>query len=151
MVSALPGSDPGSVSRLGGTLRSAATVLAGDAAYLRRDTPLVTLCEATAARLDEIGSALQVHAQDLAETAAALSRLHERASAAGLAIDGWSVIEPFGLVSAQAAAARQVQRPQLQAQADRIASQLARARAQLARRLTHAEGQLAAAAALARE
>ena len=114
MVSALPGSDPGSVSRLGGTLRSAATVLAGDAAYLRRDTPLVTLCEATAARLDEIGSALQVHAQDLAETAAALSRLHERASAAGLAIDGWSVIEPFGLVSAQAAAARQVQRPQLQ-------------------------------------
>ena len=149
MVTPLRGTDPGSVSQLGGILRTTAAALAAGAAELHPGTPLVTLCVTTATHLDSMGSALQVQAQELAEAAVARSRLRERATAAGLELREWSVIEPFGLVSAQAAAARQVQRPQLQAQADRIASQLARARAQLARRLTHAEGQLAAAAALA--
>lgn len=150
MVTTLRGTDPGSVSRLGGLLRSAAATLTGDLVDLPAATPLARLVEATADQLDAIGAALQLHAQELAEAAAALSRLQERAATVGLVVADWTVSEPFGVVPADLAARRVAERPHLQAQADRLASRLARARAQLARQLTHAREQLAHASATAR-
>ncbi len=67
MVTPLRGTDPGSVSQLGGILRTTAAALAAGAAELHPGTPLVTLCVTTATHLDSMGSALQVQAQELAE------------------------------------------------------------------------------------
>ena len=150
MVTPLRGSDPGSVSRLGGILRSTAAALARDGAELRPGTPLATLCSTTTIHLDAIGSALQLHAQELAEAAVARSRLRDRATAAGLDLTEWSITEPFGVVSAEAAARRTAERAPLQAQADRLASQVARTRSRLARELAQARAHLAQAAEVAR-
>lgn len=111
---------------------------------------MAQLATATADQVDAIGSALQVHAQELAEAAAAYSRLQERAAALGLIVTDWTVTEPFGLIGSDVAARRGVERPQVQAQADRLASRLARGRAQLARQLAQASQQVARASAAAR-
>lgn len=150
MVTPLRGTDPGSVSQLGGILRTTAAALAAGAAELHPGTPLVTLCVTTATHLDSMGSALQVQAQELAEAAVARSRLRERATAAGLELREWSVIEPFGVVSAEVAARRSLDQAQLQAQADRLAAQVARTRSRLVRELTQARAHLAQAAEVAR-
>ena len=147
MVTTLRGTDPGSVSRLGGLLRTTADTLSGDLAALPATSPLAQLATATADQVDAIGSALQVHAQELAEAAAAYSRLQERAAALGLIVTDWTVTEPFGLIGSDVAARRGVERPQVQAQADRLASRLARGRAQLARQLAQASQQVARASA----
>lgn len=150
MVTPLRGTDPGSVSQLGGILRTTAASLAAGAAELHPGTPLVTLCVTTATHLDSMGSALQVQAQELAEAAVARSRLRERATAAGLELREWSVIEPFGVVSAEVAARRSLDQAQLQAQADRLAAQVARTRSRLVRELAQARAHLAQAAEVAR-
>ncbi|HRC12991.1 MAG: hypothetical protein IPJ15_00285 [Actinomycetales bacterium] len=150
MVTPLRGTDPGSVSQLGGILRTTAAALAAGAAELHPGTPLVTLCVTTATHLDSMGSALQVQAQELAEAAVARSRLRERATAAGLELREWSVIEPFGVVSAEVAARRSLDQAQLQAQADRLAAQVARTRSRLVRELAQARAHLAQAAEVAR-
>ncbi len=150
MVTPLRGTDPGSVSQLGGILRTTAAALAAGAAELHPGTPLVTLCVTTATHLDSMGSALQVQAQELAEAAVARSRLRERATAAGLELREWSVIEPFGVVSAEVAARRCLDQAQLQAQADRLAAQVARTRSRLVRELAQARAHLAQAAEVAR-
>jgi len=150
MVTTLRGTDPGSVSRLGGLLRTTADTLSGDLAALPATSLLAQLATATADQVDAIGSALQVHAQELAEAAAAYSRLQERAAALGLIVTDWTVTEPFGLIGSDVAARRGVERPQVQAQADRLASRLARGRAQLARQLAQASQQVARASAAAR-
>lgn len=65
MVTTLRGTDPlGSVSRLGGLLRTTADTLSGDLAALPATSPLAQLATATADQVDAIGSALQVHAQN---------------------------------------------------------------------------------------
>ncbi len=150
MVTPLRGTDPGSVSQLGGILRTTAAALAAGAAELHPGTPLVTLCVTTATHLDSMGSALQVQAQELAEAAVVRSRLRERATAAGLELREWSVIEPFGVVSAEVAARRCLDQAQLQAQADRLAAQVARTRSRLVRELAQARVHLAQAAEVAR-
>ena len=150
MVTPLRGTDPGSVSQLGGILRTTAAALAAGAAELHPGTPLVTLCVTTATHLDSMGSALQVQAQELAEAAVARSRLRERATATGLELREWSVIEPFGVVSAEVAARRSLDQAQLQAQADRLAAQVARTRSRLVRELAQARAHLAQAAEVAR-
>ena len=150
MVTPLRGTDPGSVSQLGGILRTTAAALAAGAAELHPGTPLVTLCVTTATHLDSMGSALQVQAQELAEAAVARSRLREPATAAGLELREWSVIEPFGVVSAEVAARRSLDQAQLQAQADRLAAQVARTRSRLVRELAQARAHLAQAAEVAR-
>ena len=150
MVTPLRGTDPGSVSQLGGILRTTAAALAAGAAELHPGTPLVTLCVTTATHLDSMGSALQVQAQELAEAAVARSRLRERATAAGLELREGSVIEPFGVVSAEVAARRSLDQAQLQAQADRLAAQVARTRSRLVRELAQARAHLAQAAEVAR-
>ena len=106
MVTTLRGTDPGSVSRLGGLLRTTADALSGDLAALPATSPLAQLATVTADQVDAIGSALQVHAQELAEAAAAYSRLQERAAALGLIVTDWTVSEPFGLIGSDVAARR---------------------------------------------
>ena len=150
MVTPLRGTDPGSVSQLGGILRTTAAALAAGAAELHPGTPLVTLCVTTATHLDSMGSALQVQAQELAEAAVARSRRRERPTAAGLELREWSVIEPVGVVSGEVAARRSLDQAQLQAQADRLAAQVARTRSRLVRELAQARAHLAQAAEVAR-
>ncbi len=150
MVTPLRGSDPGSISRLGGLLRTTSAALTASAVELHSGTPIATFCLTTATHLDSIGSALQVHAQQLAEAAVARSRLRERATAAGLDLTEWSIVEPYGVVAAEVAARRSVEQPQLQAQADRLAAQLARTRSRLVRDLALARTHLTQAAEIAR-
>jgi len=73
-----------------------------------------------------------------------------RTTAAGLELREWSVIEPFGVVSAEVAARRSLDQAQLQAQADRLAAQVARTRSRLVRELAQARAHLAQAAEVAR-
>lgn len=153
MVSGLGGADPGSVSRLGGALRTSAARLAADHVGLTSaagQTPLGTLTGLVVQRLDALGSALQVHSQELAELTVAATALGDRVRVDGLHLDGWRVVEPFGIATSQAAARRLAAQPELQAQADRIASRIGRIRAQLARQLDQASADLAAAARTAR-
>ncbi len=150
MVTVLPGADPASISRLGGILRTTAATLAADARELSPDSPTSTLTTVLADRLDRVGAALHVHAQDLAEAAAAMVALHEQAAAAGLDVLGWSVLEPYGPVSADQVARRIIERPTLQARADRLSLRLARTRGQLARLVESASQDLAEAAQTAR-
>jgi len=136
------GADPGSLSHLGGVLRTAAATLATDLVGLNPGTPTAQLCATTVDRLDTVGVALQTHAQDLSIAAAAVARLADQVHAAGLTLSGWSVEEPYGLVSAERAEGRRAARPDLQAQADRLAASLARSRAQLDRLLGRADSDL---------
>lgn len=144
MVSALGGADPASVSRLGGALRSEAAALARQAHDLAPGRRLATVTHAVSAHLDLAGAALQAHAQELAELAVVAERLASRTAASGLALQGWRVAEPYGPTSTEEAARRQADLPDLQAQADRLASRMGRSRAALERALGSVTTALAA-------
>jgi hypothetical protein len=142
--------DPGSCSQLGGSLRShAARLLASReellerSARLRRDPPtaeaaddleaIVALLDVIVDRLDAGGAALQRFAQELAELAESIRRLENTATRAGLVLDGLRVLEPWGVLTTELAQERGRVQPELQRQADRLASQLGRARGVAAR------------------
>ncbi len=137
MVSEPGTGDPASCSRLGGALRSAAAALAQALADVspRGWTGDVG---ATVQTLDRVGALLQVHAQELAEVAAARRRLAERVHAAGLTLRDGRVVEPSGPVPVQVARSRLAAEAELQEHAGRLASRLGRARAGLTRALDQA-------------
>lgn len=135
--------DPGSISHLGGTLRTTAARLAEQADGLDPSGEQWRLVRQLAPRLDEVGARLQLHAQELAELAVSARRLGDRAAETGLVLDGLRVREPLGIVDVRAAERRIRARPSLQAHADRIAARLGRSRAELVRALTAAGGELA--------
>ncbi len=163
----IPG-DPSSCSQLGGVLRQQAArlvaeraALEGPLAALRRGTSTdpelasvaaraaadLGLFETVVDRLDETGAALQRYAQELAEVSEERRRLDASARAVGLALEGLRVVEPWGLSSTDAVADRQSALPELQMRADRLASQLGRARAAVQRTTREATGVLGRAAA----
>ena len=159
--------DPGSCSQLGGALRSHAarlltlrTELAERAERLRRDpaaTAVVAdldadlrLLDTVVERLDAGGSALQRFAQELAEIAESVRRLEGSAQTAGLVLDGLRVVEPWGVLTTELAQQRHRAQPDLQRQADRLASQLGRARAATSRVMVDGTAALAAAATVSR-
>lgn len=159
--------DPGSCSQLGGAFRSHAarlTVLRGELAErterLRRDPAEaeivadldadLRLLDTVADRLDASGSALQRFAQELAEIAEAVRRLGGETVAAGLELDGLRVVEPWGVLTTELAQQRHRAQPDLQRQADRLASRLGRARAATARAMVDGTAALAAAATTSR-
>ena len=166
MIDGITG-DPGSVSQLGGALRSqAARLLAlreelGErAADLRRTSagPAIVarveadlgLLDALVDRIDAGGAALQRYAQELAELGESIRRLEQAAAAAGLQLDGLRVVEPWGVLTTELAQRRHRAQPELQRQADRVASQLGRARGVATRTMTEATALLAQAAQAAR-
>lgn len=142
--------DPASCSRLGGALRSSAGVLAEHAAALTPGSSVGELAGDVTQCLDEVGAALQVHAQELAESVAAVQRLQARAEAAGLEVQGWKVVEPYGLARADDARRRLLALPELQQHLDRIAGRLGRSRAQLERVVQRHGAQLESVARQAR-
>ena len=159
--------DPGSCSQLGGALRSNAarlltlrTELTERMDRLRRDPAEAAtvadldahlrLLDATVDRLDAGGAALQRFAQELAEIAESARRLEGSAQAAGLVLDGLRVVEPWGVLTTELAQRRNRAQPQLQRRADRLASQLGRARTVTARAMTEGAQALAAAARVSR-
>lgn len=163
----VPG-EPASCSELGGALRSHAARLlatvqtAQDAlAGLQREPwagPLadsarrdLRLVETIIDRLDEAGGVLQRYAQELAGAGEAARQLASSAAALGLELDGLSVVEPWGVASADAAARRRDARPELQMRSDRIASQLGRARAALQRSMAQGRATLASIAQAGRD
>lgn len=161
--------DPGSVSQLGGALRSQAQQLlrqrgrltdeldglrrraAGDDVVLRQAEATVRLLDASVEALERVGATLQGCAQELTEIAARERALERSAAAAGLGLDGLVVIEPWGVLPADTAVERRGAAAGLQDQADRIASQLGRARAAVLRATDDAGGALARAARANRE
>ncbi|HWI33796.1 MAG TPA: hypothetical protein VNS83_05750 [Lapillicoccus sp.] len=159
--------DPGSCSQLGGALRSNAarlltlrTELTERMDRLRRDPAEAAtvadldahlrLLDATVDRLDAGGAALQRFAQELAEIAESARRLEGSVQAAGLVLDGLRVVEPWGVLTTELAQQRNRAQPQLQRRADRLASQLGRARTVTARAMTEGAQALAAAARVSR-
>jgi hypothetical protein len=108
------------------------------------------LLDATVDRLDAGGAALQRFAQELAEIAESARRLEGSAQAAGLVLDGLRVVEPWGVLTTELAQQRNRAQPQLQRRADRLASQLGRARTVTARAMTEGAQALAAAARVSR-
>ena len=159
--------DPGSCSQLGGALRSQAArllALRGElrerAADLRRVSAApdlvarieadLALLEALVDRIDAGGVALQRYAQELAELAEGIRRLGAAASAAGLELDELRVVEPWGVLTTELAQRRGRAQPELQRQADRLASRLGRSRGVATRTLTEATTLLAQAAQAAR-
>lgn len=159
--------DPGSCSQLGGALRSNAarlltlrTELTERVERLRRDpaeAPTVAdldahvrLLDAAVDQLDAGGAALQRFAQELAEIAESVRRLEGSVQAAGLVLDGLRVVEPWGVLTTELAQQRSRAQPELQRRADRLASQLGRARTVTARAMTEGAQALAAAATVAR-
>jgi hypothetical protein len=109
-------SDPASCSRLGGALRTTAAGLAGHAADLATESAVMALTDALVRGADEVGAALQVHAQEVAEAVAAYERIGDRAAAVGLQLHAWKVSEPYGLAEADAARRRLLALPELQRQ-----------------------------------
>ena len=159
--------DPGSCSQLGGALRSNAarlltlrTELAERTARLRLEPGAVEtvadldahlrLLDATVDRLDAGGAVLQRFAQEVAEIAESIRRLEGSVQAAGLLLDGLRVVEPWGVLTTELAQQRNRAQPELQRRADRLASQLGRARTVTARTMTEAAEALAAAATVSR-
>ena len=159
--------DPGSCSQLGGALRSHAarllalrTELAERADRLRRDPEAAAvvadldadlrLLDAVVERLDAGGSALQRFAQELAAVAESVRRLEGAVRAANLEIEGLRVVEPWGVLTTELAQQRHRAQPDLQRQADRLASQLGRARTVTTRAMVEGTESLAAAAVAAR-
>jgi len=159
--------DPGSCSQLGGALRSQAARLLSlreelheRAEDLRRTgapAALVTsvgadlaLLDALVDRIDDGGAALQRYAQELAELGEGIRRLEHTATAAGLELDGLRVIEPWGVLTTELAQQRNRAQPELQRQADRLASRLGRARGVATRTMTESTSLLAHAAQAAR-
>ena len=159
--------DPGSCSQLGGAFRSHAarlTALRGELAErterLRRDpasAPTVAdldedlrLLDAVVDRLDAGGSALQRFAQELAAVAESVRRLEGAVRAANLETEGLRVVEPWGVLTTELAQQRHRAQPDLQRQADRLASRLGRARAATTRVMVDGTAALAAAATTSR-
>ena len=159
--------DPGSCSQLGGALRSNAarlltlrTELMERTQRLRQDPAQAAtvddldadlrLLDATVDRLDAGGAALQRFAQELAEIAESVRRLQGSAQAAGLVLEGLRVVEPWGVLTTELAQQRNRAQPELQRRADRLASQLGRARTVTARAMAEGGQALAAAATAAR-
>ena len=159
--------DPGSCSQLGGALRSHAarlltlrTELAERAERLRRDpaaTAVVAdldadlrLLDTVVERLDAGGSALQRFAQELAAVAESVRRLESSVRAANLEIEGLRVVEPWGVLTTELAQQRHRAQPDLQRQADRLASQLGRARTVTTRVMVEGTQSLAAVTVAAR-
>lgn len=159
--------DPGSCSQLGGALRSQAARLVALRQELREraddlrrtsaspavvasvDADLSTI-DAVVDRLDAGGVALQRYAQELAELGEGVRRLEQAVAAAGLELDGLRVVEPWGVLSTELAQRRNREQPELQRQADRLASRLGRARGVAARTMTEATAGLARTAQTAR-
>jgi hypothetical protein len=159
--------DPGSCSQLGGALRSNAarlltlrTELAERTERLRRNPAEartvgdldanLRLLDATVDQLDGAGAALQRFAQELAEIGELVRRLEGSVQAAGLVLDGLRVVEPWGVLTTELAQQRNRAQPELQRRADRLASQLGRARTVTARAMTEGAQALAAAAMVSR-
>jgi hypothetical protein len=159
--------DPGSCSQLGGALRShAARLLTGReelverSRRLRRDVASAWLADELDAnlalldvlvnRLDAGGAALQRYSQELAELAESIRRLEATASGAGLVLEGLRIVEPWGVLTTELAEERGRIQPELQRQADRLASQLGRARGVAARAMVDATSALEVAARSAR-
>ncbi|MDQ2782197.1 hypothetical protein [Lapillicoccus sp.] len=162
MIDAVVG-DPASCSELGGSLRSHAAQLLPQRQELAerlqgsaggRLEPALTgpaqaylaLLDTTIDRLDEAGACLQRYAQDLAEVVEAVRRLEDAARAAGLELDGLRVVEPWGVLSTELAERRHRVLPELQQWADRLASQLGRARGVLQHAMRDGTAALALAA-----
>ncbi|MGB8381058.1 MAG: hypothetical protein WCG47_07350, partial [Dermatophilaceae bacterium] len=103
--------DPGSISHLGGTLRTTAARLAEQADGLDPSGEQWRLVRQLAPRLDEVGARLQLHAQELAELAVSARRLGDRAAETGLVLDGLRVREPLGIIDVRAAERRIRARP----------------------------------------
>ncbi|MGV1008150.1 MAG: hypothetical protein ACOYBY_06040 [Dermatophilaceae bacterium] len=127
--------DPASCSRLGGALRTTAARLAEQADTLDPRGTQGRLLQQLLPQLDDVGSRLQLHAQEVAELVVSARRLAERAEAAGLVLEELRVREPLGVVDVRDAERRLRARAPLQAQADRIAARLGRSRAELTRQL----------------
>lgn len=142
------GGDPASCSHLGGRLLSGAAGLARTAYPLDSNSATGRMAAAVTGELDRAGRALQVYAQDLAEALASHERLRVRAAAAGLEVQGWRVIEPYGVVTVPTIQARREAAPDLQAALDRSNARLGRARAAVTRELQLAEHALARTAGL---
>ena len=159
--------DPGSCSQLGGALRSHAarllalrTELVERADRMRRDPAAATavadldadlrLLDVVVERLDAGGSALQRFAQELAAVAESVRRLEGAVREANLEIEGLRVVEPWGVLTTELAQQRHRAQPDLQRQADRLASQLGRARTVATRVMVEGTEALATAAVAAR-
>jgi hypothetical protein len=159
--------DPGSCSQLGGALRSHAARLLSlraerveRAEQLRRDPDAAAvvadldadlrLLDAVVERLDAGGSALQRFAQELAAVAESVRRLESAVRAANLEVEGLRVVEPWGVLTTELAQQRNRAQPDLQRQADRLASQLGRARTVTTRVMVDGTQSLATAAVAAR-
>lgn len=162
--------DPGSCSQLGGALRSHAARLlslredlvsrssrvlrpggqTSDAELAGDLDAQLRLLDTIINRLDDGGAALQRYAQELAELAEAIRRLEAEATAEGLVLEGLRVVEPWGVLTTELAQQRHRAAPALQQRADRLASQLGRARGATTRAMVQATQTLAAAAAVAR-
>ncbi|MBK8757911.1 MAG: hypothetical protein IPM08_12515 [Actinomycetales bacterium] len=110
-VTGMPAGDPASCSHMGGTLRRRAAGLAQAAYPLPADNATGRLAGAVCAQVDRAGRALQGYAQDLAEALATHERLAVRAAAAGLDVQGWRVVEPYGIVTVPTIQARREAAP----------------------------------------
>lgn len=172
MIDGMTG-DPGSCSQLGGALRSHAArllalrdELAGGASRVGRGTGAsgdgalgadlgadleadLRLLDAVVDRLDAGGATLQRYAQELAEVAESVRRLEREAVDAGLLLEGLRVVEPWGVLTTDLAQRRHRAQPALQQRADRLASQLGRARGVTTRAMVDATQALAVAATVA--
>ncbi|MBK8757904.1 MAG: hypothetical protein IPM08_12460 [Actinomycetales bacterium] len=142
-MTGMPAGDPASCSHMGGTLRRRAAGLAQAAYPLPADSATGRLAGAVCAQVDRAGRALQGYAQDLAEALATHERLAVRAAAAGLDVQGWRVVEPYGIVTVPTIQARREAAPDLQAALDRGNARLGRARAAVTRELQAAHAALA--------
>lgn len=143
--------DLASVSRLGGALRSSAAGLAARAHDLGPESDTGSLAHGVVEQLDAAGSALQAHAQEVAELEAAVDRVARRASTVGLTVEGWRVVEPLGVIRADEARQRLLALPELQHQLDREATRLGRANHRLERVLQGCTQQLALLSGQARD
>ncbi len=159
--------DPASCSQLGGALRSESARLLAvrndlDAALSgrsraassevmgRRAGGEVHLLDTIAVHLDAAGTLLQHYAQELAQVAESTRRLETEVAHAGLEMEGLRILEPWGVAQPDAAARRRAALPELQMRADRLASQLGRARAAVQRTMAASGDVLGRTAAAAR-
>ena len=159
--------DRASCSQLGGALRSESARLLAvrsdlDAALSgrsraalsdvmdRRAGDEVHLLDTIAGQLDAAGAVLQHYAQELAQVEEATRRLETAVAHAGLEMEGLRILEPWGVAQPDAAARRRAALPELQMRADRLATQLGRARAAVQRAMAASGDVLGRAAAAAR-
>lgn len=124
-----PGGDPASCSQLGGALRRQSEVVAA----LAQGTPPVARAGSVAARLDTAGAALQRYATELAEVHDRVRLIEAEVAEAGLEVDGWIVVEPWGPTSIEVAGRRRRSMRSAQDRIDVVRAQLSRCRASLER------------------